>query len=106
MVGPYRVHRPAVIRDDTIPIKLFASRLGLRMDHDVLDATGLEGEFDFHLEFSRDSATPGFPVQAADQPSGPSIFSALEEQLGLKLQLSKGTSQVVAIDRVERPSEN
>ena len=95
-------------------MKLFAARLGFSMDRDVVDATGLEGAFDFNLEFSPDSATPRFgfggrAIGGADSPTepmGPSIFSALEEQLGLKLQPAMGTSEVMVIDQVERPSEN
>jgi uncharacterized protein (TIGR03435 family) len=95
-----------------LTMKVFAGRLGLRMDHDVLDETGLEGAFDFHLEFSPDGATPGFGLGgrttggAYSPPPGPSIFNALEDQLGLKLQPGKGTSEVIVIDKVERPSEN
>lgn len=102
-------------------MNLFAPLLGMRMDHDVIDMTGLEGQFDFRLEFSPDSSTPGFnprgsgpgPTPTAPdipalptQPTGPSIFTALEEQLGLKLQQGKGTAEVLVIDQVERPAEN
>jgi uncharacterized protein (TIGR03435 family) len=97
-----------------LTMKLFAAQLGFRMDRDVVDATGLEGAFDFNLEFSPDSATPRFgfggrAIDGADSPTapmGPSIFSALEDQLGLKLQPANGTSEVVVIDEIERPSEN
>jgi uncharacterized protein (TIGR03435 family) len=99
---------------------LFAARLGIKMDRAVLDATRLKGKFDFHLEFSPDSRTPGFspafslgvapahPDSLALSPdtAGPSIFSALEEQLGLKLEAARGTTQVIIIDHVERPSQN
>jgi uncharacterized protein (TIGR03435 family) len=95
-------------------MKVFAARLGLRMDRDVIDATGLEGAFDFRLEFSPDASTPGFgpgrsAIDGADSPAlpdAPSIFTALEDQLGLKLQPANGTSEVLVIDEVERPSEN
>lgn len=91
-------------------MKLFADWLGRKMDRDVFDATDLEGAFDFRLEFSSDDATPGFGAErrptADSQAPSPSIFSALEDQLGLKLQPAKGTSEVLVIDHVERPSEN
>jgi uncharacterized protein (TIGR03435 family) len=84
----------------------FAALMARRMDRDVINSTGLEGEFNFRLEFTADSTTPGFAHPRPDQPPGPSIFSALEAQLGLKLQSAKGTASVLVIDQVERPSEN
>jgi uncharacterized protein (TIGR03435 family) len=71
----------------------------------VLDRTGLNGGFDFDLEFAFD------PIEGAAQPSSttggaPSIFTALEEQLGLKLQAERGPVEVLVIDRMERPTEN
>lgn len=72
----------------------------------VLDKTGLEGQYDFTLEYE-------FPLRASvedpgarAQPTAPSIFTALQEQLGLKLESQKGTGDVYVIDHVERPSAN
>jgi uncharacterized protein (TIGR03435 family) len=73
----------------------------------VLDRTGLDGGFDFDLEFTAD---PAAPAGAAGAPpanaNAPSIFTALEEQLGLKLQAERAPVEVLVIDRVERPTEN
>jgi uncharacterized protein (TIGR03435 family) len=66
----------------------------------VVDKTGLTGRFDIHLEY-----TPTELAAAADNPA-PSIFTAVQEQLGLKLESARGPVQVLIIDRVERPSEN
>jgi len=65
----------------------------------VIDKTGITGRFDFHLEY-----TPEPKSDAAD--AGPSIFTALEEQLGLKLVPVRGSREFLDIDHVERPSEN
>jgi uncharacterized protein (TIGR03435 family) len=66
----------------------------------VIDETGLTGMFDLHLEFTRDDA-------AADSPdASPSIFTAMETQLGLKLQPARGPGEYVVIDSVEHPSDN
>ncbi len=65
----------------------------------VIDKTGITGTFYAHLEFASDMA-----VQ--DDASGPSLFTALEEQLGLKLESTKSPVEVLVIDHVERPSEN
>jgi uncharacterized protein (TIGR03435 family) len=84
----------------------------LHLDRPVIDKTGIAGLFDFHLEFAIDGATagffpPGFPVPApSDSPEGPSIFTAVQQQLGLKLDPAKGPGAFLIIDSVERPSEN
>jgi uncharacterized protein (TIGR03435 family) len=83
-----------------------ASReLTRRLDRPVINRTGIPGLFDLHLEFSPDQATPGFPA-SDDPPGGPSIFTALQEQLGLKLEPAKGPGEFLVVDSVERPSEN
>lgn len=86
----------------------FSQILGNVLGRPVVDRTGINGEFDFHLEFAIGQSTPGFAPDAApgDATGGTSIFTAITEQLGLKLTSSKGPGQVLIIDRVERPSEN
>ena len=77
------------------------------VDKTVLDKTGLEGTFDFVMEF-----TPQFngPVPPGDNfqpdPSGPTFQEALKEQLGFKLESQTGPSEVFVLDHVEQPSEN
>ena len=79
----------------------------------VIDRTGLAGKYDFELKWgsSQDSAaqirstrTPELAPPA--DPDGPSIFTALQEQLGLRLESGKGPVEVLVIDRAERPSKN
>lgn len=66
----------------------------------VMNSTGLEGVFDFTLDWTPDNVQP-------DATPGPSIFTALQEQLGLKLETSRSKVEVLAIDHVERiPTEN
>ena len=76
----------------------------------VLDKTGLKGLFDFRLQFVMDPpAAPAVPAQApaaAADPSGPSFFSAIQEQLGLRLEPAKGIVDVLVIESVQKPSEN
>ncbi len=73
------------------------------VDAIVEDRTGLRGGFDFDLEFTVDPGT----APATDVGSnGASIFTALEEQLGLKLRSLRAPVDVLVIDRVERPTEN
>jgi bla regulator protein blaR1 len=89
----------------------FSKLLNLALDRPVIDKTGLTARFDFHLEFAPDQATPRLVpgddgATAADPGGAPSIFTALQEQLGLKLQPAKGPGEFLVIDHVERPSEN
>jgi bla regulator protein blaR1 len=79
------------------------------LDRPVIDKTGLTGKFTFRLEFAPDEATPQFPSPSgvpASEPAGPSIFTALQQQLGLKLERATGPVEFLVIDHVERPSEN
>jgi uncharacterized protein (TIGR03435 family) len=75
------------------------------MDRPVIDKTGISGLFDIYLEFVPDSTDPGGATAASD-PAGPSIYTALQEQLGLKLEPAQGPAEFVIIDHVERPSGN
>jgi uncharacterized protein (TIGR03435 family) len=75
----------------------------------VIDKTGQAGVFDLHFEFTPNDATPlggpTLPVSPAGE-NDLSIFTALEQQLGLKLESTRGPVDVLVIDHVERPSEN
>lgn len=72
----------------------------------VVDQTGLEGEYDFILEWTPESTSPGQTNPNSEPPSGPSFFEALKEQLGLKLVSTKAPIQALVIDHVEEPSRN
>jgi uncharacterized protein (TIGR03435 family) len=77
------------------------------LNRTVIDKTGLTGMFDFHLEFAPDDTTPGITASSdGSDPLGPSIFAALQEQLGLKLEAGKGPVELLVIDHVQKPSEN
>ncbi len=73
----------------------------------IVDKTGLTGGFDFDLEFTPDPAAAGAqPPAGPTDANMPSLFTALEEQLGLKLLPQRGPVEMLVIDRVERPTEN
>jgi uncharacterized protein (TIGR03435 family) len=79
----------------------------------VVDQTGLTGAFDLDLQWTPDQMPqgrgdppPGAPPLPAIDPNGPSIFTAVQEQLGLKLESTKGPVDVLVIDRVEHPTED
>jgi uncharacterized protein (TIGR03435 family) len=81
----------------------------------VIDRTGLKGNFDFKLEWTPDpgqsggpfgGGPPGADAPPPPDPNGPSIFTAVQEQLGLRLESQKGPVEMLVIDKVEKPSEN
>jgi uncharacterized protein (TIGR03435 family) len=74
----------------------------------ILDRTRLKGTYDFTLQYTPENPIPGLqgPDAAPPDSSGTSIFTALQEQLGLKLESTRGPVDVLVIDHVERPSEN
>jgi uncharacterized protein (TIGR03435 family) len=93
MVGEGKMTAQAISMDS------LAGQLGATTDHVVENKTGLTGVYDFTLQYAD-----------SDQPSSdsttPSIYTALQEQLGLKLESTKGPVQVLVIDHAERPAEN
>jgi bla regulator protein blaR1 len=93
-----------------VTIAMFASVLSGNAGRTVIDRTGLAGSFDIEMNFDPSSAAqapPGAPP--GPQPidaSKPSIFTALQEQLGLKLEPTRGPIDVLVIDQAERPTPN
>jgi uncharacterized protein (TIGR03435 family) len=90
-------------------VQAFSSQFG----RTVVDKTGLKGLYDLKLQWTPDLAAlggpagPGGPEAAPPiDPNGPSIFTAIQEQLGLKLDSTKGPVDVLVIDSVQKPTEN
>ena len=95
------------------PITLLIKPLSQQLGRNIVDKTGLEGRYDFTLQWTLEPGQlrgPGDPPPPANppppDPDGPNIFTALQEQLGLKLEAAKGTVDLLVIDRAESPSEN
>ena len=94
--------------------KLAASLPSLELKRTIIDRTGLIGVFDVHLKWVIDGPASNAGAGMADgpvgvpppNPTGPSILTALQEQLGLKLEPAQGPVEVLVIDRVAKPSEN
>jgi uncharacterized protein (TIGR03435 family) len=94
-----------------------AGNLSGQLGRPVIDMTGLTGEYDYRVEFTREGLVgprgmpappPGMmPPAAEGGESGPSIFTALQEQLGLKLESRKGPVDLIVVDSAEKtPTEN
>lgn len=87
-----------------VQIAAFAQTLGTLMRETVVDETGLTGWWDFDVDMSF-SGFNGPPVGGADSPANtPSIFTSLQDQLGLKLEPRRGPVESLVIDHVERPT--
>jgi len=91
-----------VLSGKSIPLSQLATSLGPFVSRFTVDKTGVTGRFDVELTWTPDPVSPN---TATDSP-GPSIFTALQEQLGLKLVSARGPVEVLVVDRVQRPSGN
>jgi uncharacterized protein (TIGR03435 family) len=106
-------------------VDMLAHVLSRQVGRTVIDKTGLSGKFDYTLHFTPenmpprmgpgpaagpasgpDGGKPGADAPPSPDTSGPDIFTALEEQLGLKLVSEKGPVDVIVIDHIDKPSEN
>ena len=105
--------RPSSIEAYSVPMEKFVATLAGVLERQVIDKTGITGNVDVNLEFApseaRVSGPPGVePAKeagaAADQR--PSIFVAIQEQLGLRLQSAKASGDALVVERLDRPSEN
>jgi uncharacterized protein (TIGR03435 family) len=91
---------------------MFVQTLGILTGRPVVDKTGLASTYSFKLDWTPDpgeggpSPRSGVPEVAPPDPNGPSLFTALQEQLGLKLESAKGPVESLVIEAAEKPSEN
>ena len=92
------------------PMTVVAAMLTLQLGQSVIDRTGLTGNFDFSVSYMpEDRSRPAGPLPEGFppiNPDAPSLFTALREQLGLKLDPQRAPVDVLVIDQVEHPTEN
>jgi uncharacterized protein (TIGR03435 family) len=90
-----------------VPLFRFVSQQAGRA---IVDRTGLTGNFDFELRWTPDQfanrETPAVVNGNTIDPGGPSLFTALQEQLGLKMNAQRGPVEMLVVERIERPTEN
>jgi uncharacterized protein (TIGR03435 family) len=90
----------------------FANALGMLLQRTVVNRTGLTGNFDATMKFAPEQLPglplppPGAPGVPAIDPDAPSIFTAVQEQLGLKLDSTRGPVRMVIVERAEMPTED
>ena len=83
---------------------LLANSLSRQLGRPVRDVTGLTGKYDFHVEWIPDAGPcPDAPESATD---GPSLLAAMQQQLGLKLESTKGPVEIIVIDHAEKANGN
>jgi len=92
-------------------LAMFAEVLEMVAGRPVVDKTGLPSTYTFKLDWTPDVGERGLPGPvppdvASPDPNGPSLFAALQEQLGLRLQSAKGSVESLVIEEAEKPSEN
>jgi uncharacterized protein (TIGR03435 family) len=114
-VGRMRMGR-GLLTGQGVDLGFLATTLSSQLGRPVIDKTGLAGKYDFELKWTPDPGQPaaapfgppppGVELPPPPDPNGPSIFTALQEQLGLRLESQKAPVETLVIDRVERPSEN
>ena len=101
---------PGNLSAGSVPMSQLVQILSQNLQRVVVDRTGLTGNFDANLMWTPDQMPrqgdlpPGAPALPPIDPNGPSLFTALQEQLGLKLDSTKGPVDVVVIDRAEKPT--
>jgi uncharacterized protein (TIGR03435 family) len=88
-----------------MPIAIFASNLSYQVERVIMDKTGLTGEYDFELTWTPEDKA-GKEVDNGTGDTPPAIFTALKEQLGLKLTPAKAPVPTVVVDKVVPPEEN
>jgi uncharacterized protein (TIGR03435 family) len=93
-----------------VPMPIVVNTLQGYVDRPVIDFTDLKGLFDFRVEFVRPAliAEPGSSQQTAPlpDPAGPQLFTAIQEQLGLKLEPRTAPVEVLVVDHAEHPTED
>jgi len=102
--GVNRRGAKVTVQEHGMTLDEFSDRLRLVSDRPIVNKTAAAGMFDFHLEFVSDQTATG--IAPPDEPSGPSMFTAIQEQLGLKLEPTRGPGEFLVIDHVEKPDAN
>jgi bla regulator protein blaR1 len=111
--GGIRMNGPGDFEGMNVTLALLCHVLSEQPElaHSIIDKTGLAGNYDFHLQWrpeiagqsGSDANSVGAPVSDANKPG---LFTALQEELGLKLEPQKGPVDVIVIDHIEAPSPN
>jgi uncharacterized protein (TIGR03435 family) len=104
--GGFRIYKRSQMWGNTVTVKQFAAELTFMMGRMVVDKTGIDGLYDIRVEWTPEQfgAEPGTEVKP-DEVNG-TLFTAIQEQVGLRMQSQKAAVETLVIDRVSRPTAN
>jgi uncharacterized protein (TIGR03435 family) len=91
---------------ERVSMDILAGVVRRSVDRPVINDTGVKGAYSFKLAWTEDKRIGPGAVEASDPADAPSVFTALQERLGLKLEARRVPVEVLVLDRVERPAEN
>jgi uncharacterized protein (TIGR03435 family) len=107
--GMMRMDGRGKFTGQALPLSTLVDMLSRQLHRTIVDNTGLTGKYDFTLEYTPDGPPaegPSHDGASSPDPSGPTVFTAVEEQLGLHLNSTKGPVKTIVIDHIEAPTEN
>ena len=114
--GPMMMFGRGKITAQNAGLSMMITMLSRQLHRTIIDKTGLTGAYDINLQWTPDqgsggegsppgAASPaGAPTATAPADSGPDLFTAIQEQLGLKLESTKGPADVLIVDHIEKPA--
>jgi uncharacterized protein (TIGR03435 family) len=104
--GGFRIFKRSQMWGNTVTLKLFADELTFMMQRTVVDKTGIQGLYDIRVEWTPEQFGPEPGTEVKPEEANATLFTSMQEQLGLKLQSEKGPVEMVVVDKVARPTGN
>jgi uncharacterized protein (TIGR03435 family) len=104
--GGFRIYQRSQMWGYTVSVGLFAAELTFMMGRMVVDKTGIAGLYDIRVEWTPEHFGPEPGTEVKPDEANATLFTALQEQLGLRLQSEKAFVETIVVDRANRPSTN
>ena len=104
--GGFRIFKRSQMWGNTVTVTQFADELKYMMQRMVVDKTGIKGLYDIRIEWTPEHFGPEPGTEVSPDEANGTLFTAIQEQIGLKLQSEKAPVETLVVDRVSRPTEN
>jgi uncharacterized protein (TIGR03435 family) len=104
--GGFRIYKRSQMWGNTVTVKQFAAELTYMMGRMVFDKTGIAGMYDIRVEWAPEHFGPEPGAEVKPDEANGTLFTALPEQLGLRLVSEKAPVEVLVVDRVSHPAAN
>ena len=91
---------------EAVPLSSLTHSLASELERNIIDKTGLTANYDIHLKYTPDRGASAGPDSGKSEDAAPPLFTALEQQLGLKLISAKGPVQTWVVDHIDHPTDN